>query len=139
MIPVIAVDDRNGMMFHNRRQSRDRLLKEKILAMAKGRTLWMNAYSYSQFEGHGAEKIRVAEDFLERAGEGDYCFVEDRPLEPFLHKITEIVACRWNRKYPGDVFLDVDLEDGTWKRTAAEEIAGSSHERITIERYRHEA
>ena len=33
---IVAVDDRNGMLFHNRRQSQDRVLRERILSMTQG-------------------------------------------------------------------------------------------------------
>ena len=33
MIIIAAVDDRNGMMFNHRRQSQDKVLREKILSL----------------------------------------------------------------------------------------------------------
>ena len=39
LILIAAVDDRYGMMFHQRRQSQDRILREKILTMTKGKTM----------------------------------------------------------------------------------------------------
>ena len=49
MIIVICADDKNGMMFNGRRQSQDRILREKILADAGNSKIWMNAYSAKQF------------------------------------------------------------------------------------------
>ena len=51
MIAVVCVDDRNGMLFHHRRQSQDRLLREDLLSRCPGR-LWMNAYSAKLFTCH---------------------------------------------------------------------------------------
>ena len=45
MIVIVAVDDRNGMMFNRRRQSQDRVLREHILDMTVGKKLWMNHYT----------------------------------------------------------------------------------------------
>ena len=49
-------------------------------------------------------------------------------------KITEIIVYRWNRDYPADLFLDIDLKD--WELAETAEFAGNSHEKITREVYR---
>ena len=49
MIVVAVVDDNMGMMFNKRRQSKDRALRERILALAGKGKLWMNEYTYQQF------------------------------------------------------------------------------------------
>ena len=65
MILVAVVDDRMGLCFHGRRQSQDKRLREKILTLFAGKTLWMNGYSAKQFaKDAGADAICVAEDFL---------------------------------------------------------------------------
>ena len=70
MILVAVVDDRMGLCFHGRRQSQDKRLREKILTLFAGKTLWMNGYSAKQFaKDAGADAICVAEDFL-TIGEG---------------------------------------------------------------------
>ena len=129
MILIVAVDDRNGMTFNHRRQSQDKRLRERILSMTKNGKLWMNAYT---------EQIQEAEDFLEKAGEKDYCFVENLEIENFRDKIEKIILCKWNRKYPGDFFFTIDVNDGSWKLKGVEEFSGSSHEKITLEVYEHE-
>ncbi len=152
MIVMVVVDDRNGMMFHGRRQSRDRMLRAKILELASGCKLWMNAFSRAQFTeeevcvaedsleqtGLGESprpQVCVAEDFLQQAGPGEYCFVEDCDPAPYGNRIEELIRFRWNRSYPGDVFLGIDLEDGSWGCMETEEFPGYSHERITMERF----
>ena len=100
MILVAVVDDRMGLCFHGRRQSQDKRLREKILTLFAGKTLWMNGYSAKQFaKDAGADAICVAEDFLTQAGKGEICFVENIsaasaaggagvsvPLEPSLSR-----------------------------------------------------
>ncbi len=137
MVILTVVDDRNGMMFNHRRQSQDRVLREKILEITAGRKLWMNAYSAKQF-GNDAG-ITVAEDFLEKAGQGEYCFVEDQACAPYLEKIESVILFHWNQAYPGDFYFDLNLSDISWQReeSGTEEFAGSSHETITKEVYLH--
>lgn len=135
MIPIVCVDDRGGVLFNRRRQSQDALLRADALAMAAGSRLWMNAYTRSQFR-EDAELAVVEEDFLEKAGPGDYCFVEGLPLSPHLEQIEAVVLYRWNRAYPFDTVLDLALEVPPWQLVSSSEFAGSSHERITKEVYR---
>ena len=49
MIIISCVDDDMGMMFNHRRQSQDRVLRERVLEATKGKKLWMNHYSAKQF------------------------------------------------------------------------------------------
>ncbi len=135
MIVMLAVDNRNGMLFHHRRQSQDRVLREKVLESAGGKRLWMNAYSAGQFSAEA--EITVDEAFLEKAKKGEYCFVEDRHLLPYQQRIESLVLFHWNRDYPGDFYFDLDLADGNWRRIETEEFAGFSHEEITKEVYLH--
>ena len=74
MILIVCVDDHNGMMFNHRRQSQDRILRGDILELTEGKILWMDAYSKKQFVEEGMTQIRVEEDFLQKAGEGEFCF-----------------------------------------------------------------
>ena len=124
MILIVCVDDHNGMMFNHRRQSQDRVLRADILELTDGKKIWMNAYSRKQFAESDAEKIMVDETFLDAAGDG---------VSGCAERIEEIYLYRWNRDYPADVYFPVDLS--MWKCVEAKEFAGSSHEKITRERY----
>lgn len=138
MICIAAVDDKNGLSFCGRRQSKDRLLRERLLALCGAAPLWMNAYTAGQFSPEEAGRLRIAEDFLEQAGQGEYCFLENLPAAPHLQKIEKIILCRWNRRYPADFYFDIALSAPEWKWERTEEFPGSSHEKITMEVYRHE-
>ena len=50
-----------------------------------------------------------------------------------VERIGEIYLYRWNRDYPAEVYFPVDLS--VWKCMETKEFAGSSHEKITRERY----
>ena len=133
MILIVCVDDHNGMMFNHRRQSQDRILRGDILELAEGKILWMDAYSKKQFVEEGMTQIRVEEDFLQKACEDEFCFAEDADLSGEEERIQEIYLYRWNRDYPADVYFSVDLSG--WNCVETKEFAGSSHEKITRERY----
>ncbi|MFQ9515222.1 MAG: ribonuclease Z [Eubacterium sp.] len=130
MIIIACVDQNNGMMFHNRRQSQDRNVRKKILQMIEGKGLWMNEYSYSQFKEEKG-KIFVDDNFLERAPEGEYCFVESNQIPE--EKTEKLVLFRWNKKYPSDFRLNINLEH--WKLKSSLEFVGYSHEKIMKEEY----
>ena len=131
---IVCLDDKNGMLFYGRRQSRDRVLLEDMMNEAHGARIWMNAYSAGLFEKTGYAGIAVDEDFLEKADAEEYCFAEDQGIKAYQDRIEEILVYRWNRTYPADLFLDVELSG--WDLTETVEFAGSSHEKITRERYR---
>lgn len=127
---IICIDDRNGMGFLGRRQSKDRLLRADMLELTAGAPLWMAPYSAKQFE-EAAENIRVAEDFLSRAEAGQYCFCELALPE---ENIESIVVYRWNRHYPSDFVFPVSLLESR-RLLERKEFSGSSHETITREVY----
>lgn len=133
MTLVVCVDDDFGMLFNGRRQSKDRLLRKDLLQTTKGSRLWMNNYSASQFEE--AERIIVDENFLERTGCNDYCFVENMDITPYILHVTGVIVYRWNRDYPADTFFPVALFKDRWKLCSREEFTGSSHDVITKEVY----
>lgn len=134
MIVIVVLDERGGMLFNQRRQSQDRILRDRILSMSTGSKLWMNHYTEKQFEdASNCPHINVSDDFLSEAGPGEYCFVENEPVAPFLPWIEGLVVYRWNRKYPGDQKFDLSL-DG-WQLQSTADFPGSSHEKITEEVY----
>ena len=87
MILILCVDDRGGLMFNRRRQSQDRILRADILELTDGKNLWMNAYSRKQFAESDAEKILVDETFLDAAGNGEFCFVENADVSGCVERI----------------------------------------------------
>ena len=135
MTVIVCVDDKMGMMFGRRRQSKDRVLIRHITeaAAAQGKNIWMNAYSAGMFAECGEQQIEVDEDFLSHAPEDALCFVEDKPLAPYADSIDRIILYRWNRRYPGNLFFDLPLE--TYTLESSTEFPGYSHDTITEEIY----
>lgn len=132
---IACVDDNMGIMFNHRRQSQDRVLRERVLEITKGKKLWMNHYSAKQFSERTAPQINVDDSFLSEAGNGEYCFVEDCDILPYLPWVESILLYRWNRQYPADQTFPIDLGAGGFQLIHTEEFAGSSHEKITEEIY----
>ena len=120
------------MMFNRRRQSRDRTVVADVMASAEDGVLYLAPYSEKLFAEAGASFV-ADEQFLAIAGEGDLCFVEDRPLTPYADRIGEVTVYRWNRSYPTDVFFDLDLSALGFRLRERTEWQGYSHEKITKE------
>lgn len=138
MIVIVCVDDNNGMLFHNRRQSRDVLLYEHILQLTQDKKLLMNEYSAKQFLKQRCENIVVRNDFLDVAEENDYCFVENEDISQKQYDIQKIILYRWNRVYPADYYFQFPNEGKEWKLQHTSEIKGNSHDVITEEVYTNE-
>lgn len=136
MIIITCIDEERGMMFNHRRQSQDRLLREDVIRECQNHKLYMNKYSFSMFAEQKEIPVIVLEDFLEQAGEHDYCFVEDQNMNCFMEDIEKVILYQWNRRYPADTYFMVDLWDGNWILEERKEFKGSSHENITREVYK---
>lgn len=128
---IVCLDERNGMLFGGRRQSRDAAICTKILQLAGDTELWMNAYSGRLFEG-AQNTITIDTAFLEKAQENDFCFVENVDITQYLPRVQQLIIFRWNRHYPADVYFpDIDR----WNLITTEDFPGNSHEKITMEVY----
>ncbi len=128
---IVCLDDKNGMAFNRRRQSSDLVVIKKIMELVGSETLWMNSYSFYLFADFTGN-IQVREDFLDCASAGEYCFVENLQLEPYLARCSEIYVFRWNRHYPADVMFPDVLRNGK----ILEEFEGNSHKIVTLEVYK---
>ena len=130
---IFCIDDNNGIMFNNRRQSRDSVLCERVAALCEGSVLWMSEYSAKLFED--ADGLKADNDYMTKAGDDDFCFVEDRSLTPFKDRISGIYLFYWNRRYPADVFFDLPLSE--YEMISQEDFPGYSHDKITLQKYVH--
>ena len=129
---ILFLDARGGMLFNHRRQSQDRYAREYILKMTAGKRLLMNPYSAKQFK-EGA--FTVTETPQRDAGADDFVLIENLPVR--LDGVTEVILFLWNEGYPADVCFDMKtLAAAGFARTASEDFAGYSHEKITVEFYR---
>lgn len=132
---IVCLDDKNGMMFNHRRQSKDREVRRDMLSYVGEHNLWMNEYSKKQFESvREYHQIHVNENFPAFAQSEDYCFIENSIYLLNSDMITEIVIYRWNKIYPSDIKFEFDLSK--WKLTSQNSFIGFSHEKITREVWR---
>ena len=132
MRAIICIDDSGGILFNRRRVSRDRIIIEWITKYLSGKPLWMRSYSEELFQDYPNRK--VSEDYLKEVGVDEYCFVEN-DLSGYEDSVREIILCRWNRNYPSDVKFNLSILDENWTCELLDEIEGSSHKKITIERW----
>ena len=130
---IVCLDDNGGMLFCGRRQSSDRIAYKRILETVGESVLLMNSYSAKQFEN---EKIMVDENFLDKAGAEDFCFVENMDISSYADKIGHIIIYRWNRIYPSDIKFPFNLFEDRWQLVSKKDFAGNSHEKITEEIYK---
>ena len=130
---IVCLDDRDGLSFAGRRQSMDRLLRSRMIERVGNAKLRMNGYSSRQFENLPTN-VLVDEDFLAKAGEEDYCFVENVDIADYTDKIRTVIIYRWGRIYPSDVKFPNQILSPE-KKISATEFAGYSHDKITEEVY----
>ena len=123
---IVCLDDNNGMMFNKRRQSRDKILIENVLELCKDEKLYTSEYSAKLFPENSVEVIEIPAEI-----EYGYFFVENFFVNE--EDIEEIIVYKWNRLYPADAYFNIDLEN--WNLTETVDFEGSSHEKITRERY----
>lgn len=135
MIAIVCLDDKGGMMFNHRRQSRDKILCAQIFNMTKHAVLHMSHYSAALFSDFSIPELVVADTFLQDAGKGEFCFVEDAALAPVEQRIEKLIIFKWNRTYPADRYFDLKLDQGTWHLTQSSDFVGNSHKKITMEVY----
>ena len=125
MTLYICLDDRNGLKFNKRRQSRDAALLEDIRSQITGK-LCIDPYSEKMIQEAGIPYVFLPET-------ADAFFAEDIPSEEILAQTEKIVIYRWNRHYPADIRWEPDLAAMGFALQETTEFAGTSHEKITRE------
>ena len=131
MVVIVCLDDRNGMLFNNRRVSRDRFVIEDIIENIDDKLLLINSFSAELFEK--SNNITICDDFLDIAKVDDYCFVENVDIKKYIDAVDNIIVYRWNRNYPYDQQFTIDLSK--WNLIKKNDFKGYSHEIITKEIY----
>ena len=129
---VICLDEQNGYMFNNRRQSMDKKLRQRLISLLDGKPLWMSEYTKKQFDEEG--NYVVDNDYENKAAETDFCFIEDKGFS--LEDCNEVWIFRWKRKYPYDKKFEVDLSKEGFVKENVQKFEGSSHDEIKFEIYK---
>lgn len=127
---IICLDDNNGMLFNNRRQSRDSKVLLDIKNSLNGS---LTIFPFSEKLVSSAE---IPYEIMSgSASENTVLFVEDRGIKEFLPVTNKITVYRWNRVYPADMSLDIVLSAEGFRITQTVDFEGTSHEKITKEVY----
>lgn len=129
MVLITCVDEKNGMLFNNRRQSRDRILIDHICKLIGDRKLWVNSFSKELFEIQKNNNLITDDDFINKINKDEFCFIENISPVTLVDKIDRIILYNWNRAYPADRYFDIQLEN--WILQSEKDFVGSSHEKIT--------
>lgn len=129
MTIYLCLDDKNGMLFNGRRQSRDKAVMADMAAMAGG------AVTIDPFSERLLIRNSIPYVLAGEAMEGSHYFVEDRCPGREIGLASRVVVYRWNRHYPGDTFFDVDLTALGFTQREVTEFPGNSHDLITKEVY----
>ena len=132
MTIAVCLCDRGGMLFNNRRQSRDRILIADLIELASGHKFFISNFSLKLFDNY-LDRVTVSENPLSEAEKSDFVFVENLALAPMFDKIDKMVIYRWNRAYPADFYLDMPPENNGFELKSTVDFEGSSHEKITKE------
>ncbi|MBE5935230.1 MAG: hypothetical protein E7262_05500 [Lachnospiraceae bacterium] len=153
---IVCVDKNNGMMFNNRRQSRDIEVIKDILGNIDG-SLWIGQYSKELFVDYfeknnitfeqldnniinasiDGKKFEIVVDekrgveyyFIERNVNDLLMELDNETVKDYTNNIDEIILYNWNKVYPADVQFEVDLSQ--YSKVESVEFKGNSHDVIT--------
>ncbi len=131
MIIVLCLDNNNGMLFNNRRQSRDSKVIDDLIDYADGRKILINNFSSDLF----SDNVYIDDGFLDIAKNKDICFVENKEIEEYLSQCTKLIIYRWNKCYPFDFSFNVDVINSDFLIDSTKDFVGTSHEKITRDIY----
>jgi hypothetical protein len=129
---AVCIEKSGGMLFNDRRVSRDSVVQQKLLKLVGEASICINEYSAKLFED--SSKLKISNDFLSVATDEDICFIEN--VDVPIDEASEVYLFQWNRDYPADVYFDYNLKECGFKKVSSEKFEGSSHKKITLEIYR---
>lgn len=130
MTVYFCLDDRGGMLFGGRRQSRDAALLAD-LAAGVPLVLTIDPFSEKLIAAAGIPYVLAGEVLAEDA----HFFLENRIPDTVVPSADTLVIYRWNRHYPSDVRWEKAPADFGFTLSETTEFAGKSHDAITKEVY----
>ncbi len=128
----MCLDDKNGILFNKRRQSRDREVIRKIVDITNGQALYISEYSKSLFSEF-VNCVCVISDFT--SVEDGFCFVEAGIENIAVDSVSELYLFKWNRIYPCDTWFPTEQIISKMKHLKTLDFKGNSHKKITLEVY----
>ncbi len=131
---MLTLDDKNGTMFNKRRQSRDIKVIEDMCRKTDS-PIYVTEYTAKLFAGF-ENRIKISSDPISECPDGCAVFLEGEAVGPHLDIIDALIIYRWNRLYPSDKKLDIDIEAAGFRQTALYDFVGNSHEKISKGTYK---
>lgn len=134
MILIACVDQKNGMAFSGRRQTKDREVRRRILEEAYPGKIIMSPACAAQFQEDGQNRILCRTNPMGSAPEGSRCMIETEQASLYADRVEQIILYRWNTVYPADVYFDLPLET-EWDIISRFVFDGFSHPDIVQETF----
>ena len=126
---IACIDNNNGIAFNGRRVSSDLAVMSRIKFIVGDHKLWVDKSSEKLLQKHYISYEII--DKNSRIREEDYVFIDTKQFR-FIKKdcsnIDTLVLFMWNRDYPSDTKLDIDMS--VLKEYYQLEYKGFSHEKI---------
>lgn len=123
-----VVSNDYGVGIFGKRQSSDKNLLMDIINHAKNEKIYVSEYTYKIFLKNNLEQN------ITREKKEKYIFLEIETLKDKEEEIEELIIYSWNRDYPSDKFLEINLEKYNLEKET--EFKGNSHEKITKKIFR---
>lgn len=131
---AIVVDERMGIAFNGRRQSRDKALIEDLCHSTK-KEIYISPYSVTLFKDY-SDRITVVDDPIINCPDNGFCFVELTDIAAHIGNIDYLIIYNWNRHYPSDIKLNIDVNAAFLLLSEQHDFVGNSHEKITKSIYK---
>ncbi len=135
MTIIICIDERLGISFGGKRQSKDRVLTRDIVSVARGHRLLIGEYSVSIFKeadiSFDENNIFVSDRPEKDAKSEDFLFLERGFYEDIILSASSLIIYSWGRHYPSDVQLKRDCIDDHFELFEEYNFEGKSHKNLT--------
>lgn len=128
---IACIDNENGILFNSRRQSRDSHIFDDIKNTIGSKIIYCSEYSAKLLQEYSLSPAVVKT--LKAVPENGYYFLENTMPPDLLPEIKKVIIYKWNKSYPKDTYLGIDLSKIT--PVSVEEFEGKSHKLITKEIY----
>lgn len=126
MKAVVCIEPNLGIAFNHRRVSLDIKQREDLFQLIQDDLLYMKPSTAKLYGEH--PQFVITEDTISKC-QDHFCIFENDEINDCEDKIEILVLYNWNRKYPSDQKLQIDLSKYRLKEQI--EFGGKSHEKIT--------
>ena len=130
---ILCIDDKNGMAFNHRRQTRDKKQRQHMYRKIDG-PLYVNAYTRKLLlEDKDHPELLSLED-LDLKDKSASVFIENEDIEKYVEYADQIMIYRWNRIYLSDLYFDEKNLEG-YRLFEKDTFSGTSHPGIEFNIY----